>query len=62
MTTTKKFVLNLEIQEKNTPQTWIFENITRIEQLAVWMIVKECAEKQIHGMLNGSEQINAKVN
>ena len=47
----KKFVLEVEIQETNTPQNWTFDNINPIEQVAVWMMVKVLAEKKIAEML-----------
>lgn len=43
----KKFQLTLVIEQQNIPQKWEFKNVSSIEQLAVWMIIKELAEKNI---------------
>ena len=48
----KKFTLNIEIKENNTPQNWKFQNIASLEQLALWMIVKNLAEKNIKILLS----------
>lgn len=50
--TKKEFILKIEIQANNTPQHWEFaKDITGIEQLALWVIVKELAEKNIKKLL-----------
>lgn len=52
----KKFTLTVEIQDKNTPQKWEFlKDVSGIEQLAIWMIVKNLADKQIELMLNAKQ-------
>jgi len=48
----KKFRLDVEIQPSNTPQHWSFDNINPIEQLAIWLIVKNLAERNIKKALN----------
>ena len=47
----KTFILTVKIEENNTPQNWEFENVNQIEQLALWLIVKNLAEVQINKML-----------
>jgi hypothetical protein len=53
----KKLTIVLEVLENNTSQNWTFENITSMEQLALWVIVKEMAQKNIWQMLNRKEQV-----
>lgn len=49
---TKTFTLQIEIQDRNTPQKWEFsKDVTGIEQLALWVIVKSLADKQIELLL-----------
>lgn len=52
MSSPKIFTLVVEIKDTNTPQSWTFDNITGIEQLAVWQIIKHIAEKNINNMLD----------
>jgi hypothetical protein len=48
----KTMEIKIEIQDKNTPQAWKFgKDITGVEQLALWMIVKTMAERQIGVLL-----------
>lgn len=49
---TKTFKIEIKILENNTPQTWEFSaGISGIEQLALWVILKELAEKQINKLI-----------
>ena len=48
----KTFQLSVTIEAQHTPQKWEFKNVTPIEQLAIWMIVKELAEKNIKKTLS----------
>lgn len=48
----KTLIIKIEIQDANTPQTWTFsKDVSGIEQLALWVIVREIAEKNINKMI-----------
>ncbi len=49
----KTFTIEVEMLPNNTSQNWTFSaGISPIEQLALWMIIKNLAEKNINKMLN----------
>ena len=51
----KTLKIEIEIQQQNTPQKWEFDkSVSGIEQLALWVIIKELAEKNINKLLNKS--------
>ena len=50
----KSFVLKIEILETNMPQNWTFKNVSGVEQLAIWTIVKTLAERQLALMIDGN--------
>ena len=52
----KTFEIKVQVLENNTPQNWTFSaDISGIEQLALCMIVKELADKNINQLLNKTD-------
>lgn len=48
----KTLEVKIEVQDTNTPQNWAFsKDVTGIEQLALWVILKELADKNIKKLL-----------
>lgn len=49
----KTLTIKAEIQGSNTPQSWTFsKDVSGVEQLAFWVIIKEMAEKNIKKLLS----------
>lgn len=47
----KTFEFKMEIQDKNTPSDWKFNNMNQIEQVFTWTVIKKIAEDNIKKMI-----------
>ena len=51
----RTFVLSLESRPTDCPHTFTFKNMSPLEQVAVWEIVKKLAEKEQMKIVNGEK-------
>jgi hypothetical protein len=49
----KELTVKIEVLPNNTPQNWAFsKDVSGIEQLALWVILRELADKNIKKLLS----------
>jgi hypothetical protein len=52
MSKDKTLDISVKIEANNTPQTWTFSaGVSGVEQLALWVIIRELADKNIKKMI-----------
>ncbi len=53
----KTFTLQIEIQEKNTPQQWQFSaGVPGLEQVAIWAIIAKLGQQELNKLLSPQKQ------
>jgi len=53
----KTFILKIEARAKDCPQTFTFENMSMMEQVAIWEIIKRLAEQEQNKLFNQTQSL-----